>query len=61
MTVKRLIAIAIVFVGAFVAWMILGVSNLNRTDSSYRELKKEVSSLYGGSLIIHSPNLSWGR
>jgi hypothetical protein len=55
MSVKKLIAIAIIYILAFAAWMILGISNLSRTDKSFRKLKSEVISLYGDILIINAP------
>ncbi len=55
MTVKKLIAIAIIYIASFAAWMILGVSNLSRTEKATNELRKEVISLYGDILVINSP------
>ena len=55
MTVKKLFAIAIIFIFTLIAWMILGASNLSRTDKAYSELKREVASLYGDKLIIKAP------
>ncbi|MBC8185222.1 inner membrane CreD family protein [candidate division KSB1 bacterium] len=55
MSVKKLLAIAIIYILTFTAWMILGVSNLSRTDKSFRTLKNEVISLYGDALIINAP------
>ena len=55
MSAKRLFAIAIIYVFTFIAWMILGVSNISRTNKSFRLLKSEVISLYGDAVIINSP------
>ena len=55
MNVKKLIAIAIIYIFTLIAWMILGVSNLSRTDKSFRTLKSAVVSLYGDALIINAP------
>ena len=55
MSVKKLIAIITIYVFTCVAWMILGVSNLSRTEKSFRSLKSEVISLYGDALIIKAP------
>ena len=56
MSVKKLIAIAVIFILTFVAWMILGVSNLTRTDKSFQKLRSEVISLYGDALVINAPD-----
>lgn len=55
MTVKKLIAIGFIFACTTVAWMILGASNLSRTDSAYSSLKSEVATLFGDSLDIYAP------
>lgn len=55
MSVKKLIAVAIIYLFTCAAWMILGVSNLTRTDESFRTLKNEVISLYGDALTINAP------
>lgn len=55
MSVKKLIAIAIIYLFTFAAWMILGVSNLTRTEKSLLQLKSQVVSLYGDALIINAP------
>ncbi|MDC7218709.1 MAG: hypothetical protein PQJ59_02150 [Spirochaetales bacterium] len=55
MTTKRIFAILFIFMGALVAWMILGAANLSRTDSSSYTLRSEVASLYGGDLVFETP------
>lgn len=55
MTVKKLIAIGFIFACASVAWMILGVANMTRTDTAYSSLKAEVANLYGDSLDVYAP------
>jgi len=55
MSIKKLIAIVIIYVFTFAAWMILGVSNFSRTEKSFSSLKSEVISLYGDALIINAP------
>ncbi len=55
MTVRKLIAIAVIFACTCVAWMILGGANTSRTSSSFSALKAEVVNLYGGSLVVKSP------
>jgi inner membrane protein involved in colicin E2 resistance len=55
MSIKKLIAIAIIYIASFIAWMILGVSNLTRTNDSFRALKSQVMNLYGDAVIINAP------
>lgn len=55
MTVKKLIAIGFIFACTAIAWMILGASNLSRTDTAYSSLKSEVATLFGDSLDIYAP------
>lgn len=55
MSVKKIIGIGVIFVVTSVAWMILGASNLSRTNTKYSSLKKEVANLYGDNLIIKTP------
>lgn len=55
MSVKKLIAITFIYMCAFVAWMVLGVSNETRTNKSFQKLESEVVSLYGDALIITAP------
>jgi hypothetical protein len=55
MSVKKIVAIALIYIFALIAWMILGVSNLSRTDQSFRSLKGQVAGLYGDEIIINSP------
>jgi len=55
MTTKKLISICTIYIFAVVAWMILGVSNMSRTDDSFRTLKALVVNLFGDELIIKSP------
>jgi inner membrane protein involved in colicin E2 resistance len=57
MTIKRLIAVIFIFVCTFIAWMILGGVNLQRTTSSWEKLHQEVRSLYGDSLVIRAPRM----
>ncbi len=55
MSVRKIIAIVLIFIITSIAWMILGVSNSSRTSSSFSSLKYEVASLYGNRLNIQSP------
>ncbi len=61
MTVKRLIAIAIIFIGALAGWMILGVSNLMRTTDTTTRLSSEIRTLYGGAVSINQPAVTYDR
>jgi len=55
MTIKRIVAIVIIFILTTIAWMILGASNFSRTDKSFVSLKGQVANLYGSRLNIESP------
>lgn len=48
MTVRRLAAIALIFVGATVAWTLLGSSLVARTGQFNGRLEREVELLWGG-------------
>lgn len=48
MTVRRLVAIAFVFVGASLAWTVLGSSLVARTGQFDGRLEEEVKKLWGG-------------
>jgi Inner membrane protein CreD len=54
-TVRKLIAISLIFGCTCLAWVILGATNSTRTESSYSSLKTEVQNLYGGSLSVSAP------
>ena len=47
-TFRRLAAIALIFVGASIAWSILGSSLLSRTGQFNSQLEREVQLLWGG-------------
>ena len=55
MSIKKIIAIVIIFIVTSIAWMILGASNSSRTKMSSVTLKSQVANLYGNRLIIASP------
>ncbi|MCL2295119.1 MAG: inner membrane CreD family protein [Spirochaetes bacterium] len=55
MSVKKIIAIALIFVTTSIAWMILGATNYSRTDTSFSSLKSQVANLYGQRLTIIAP------
>lgn len=55
MSVKKIAAIAVIFVGVSISWAILGLVTYLRTTESKENLTEEVVSLYGGALSIDSP------
>ena len=55
MSIKKLIAIAIIFLGFSIAWMILGGVNEHRTWEQTRKSLKRVKNAYGGPLKINPP------
>jgi len=55
MSIKKIIAIVVIFGFTTIAWMILGAANLSRTDKSFSSLKSQVANLYGSRLNIESP------
>src|SRR5687767_7058848 len=48
MTVRRLLAIAVIFIGCTAAWFLLGSSVVMRTGQYDHQLRQEVSLLWGG-------------
>jgi hypothetical protein len=55
-TVRRLVAIALIFFGASLAWTILGSSLLARTGQFDSRLEREVELLWGGAHRQVAPN-----
>ena len=55
MTVRKIVAIVLIFVVTSIAWMILGASNSSRTNTSFSSLKSQVANLYGNRLNIAAP------
>jgi len=55
MSIRKIVAIVIIFAITAVAWMILGATNLSRTDKSFFALKDQVANLYGSRLDIEAP------
>ena len=58
MTGVRLTLIILIFLGATVAWMILGGSIYARTTEAESNLRDEVSALWGDQLTQTTPTLS---
>ncbi|MEK6793826.1 MAG: inner membrane CreD family protein [Spirochaetota bacterium] len=55
MSVKQILAIGLIFLGLFAAWMILGVTDSLRTKESTGKMSAEVNNLFGGRQCISSP------
>ncbi len=55
MSVKKIVAISLIFISVTTAWMILGGVNLSRTNDAKDKLKKEVITLYGDNVVIVLP------
>ena len=55
MTVPRLVAIALIFVGAAVSWFTLGASITVRTGENDGRLAREVTLLWGGPHVQAAP------
>jgi hypothetical protein len=57
MTVRRLVAIAVIFAGVSVAWVILGSSIIVRTSSGYDMLGEQVEELWGAAHVQKAPTV----
>jgi hypothetical protein len=57
MTVRRLVAIVIIFAGVSVAWAILGTSIIVRTRSGYDTLGEQVEELWGAAHVQKAPTV----
>ena len=57
----QLAAIAIIFLGYTIAWVILGTVNAGRTEGQIGVLSKRVQNSYGGPLIITPPRIYYER
>ena len=57
MSLQKIAALIVIFVGASIAWMILGSANLIRTDESSSSLKSTMHDMYGDELTIAAPTL----
>ena len=57
----QLAAIAIIFLGFTIAWVILGSVNAGRTEGQTGLLSKRVENSYGGPLIITPPRIFYDR
>lgn len=55
MTVWRLIAVVVIFMGVTAGWMILGTSVQFRTDSGFRDLGIQVQDLWGSPHTQSAP------
>jgi inner membrane protein involved in colicin E2 resistance len=54
-TVRRLLAIAVIFAACTVAWFVLGSSVVNRTGQFDSQLAQEVALLWGGAHVQRAP------
>ena len=58
MTLKRLVAIAVIFCGASIAWMILGGTLVQRTAESDSSQSQRLTSQWGSAQTQAAPQLS---
>lgn len=61
MTVGRLVAIVFIFIGATIAWMILGTSIVVRSDFGDTNLSRQVQSLWGSQHVQSAPEVTWEK
>ncbi len=54
MTALRVIAIALVFAGASLGWLVLGATVQNRTDNLDESLAAEMASLWGPEVLVQT-------
>ncbi len=57
MSVQKIAALIVIFIGTSIAWIILGSSNLIRTETASSSLKYGMQSMYGDKLVIDSPTV----
>ena len=57
MTIRKLLAVGLVFVGFSLAWIILGNVNTSRTEKQSQVLLTRVQNAYGGPLVITPPQI----
>lgn len=57
MSIKRIIAIVVIYLLACGGWMILGTTTAVRSDSFARDLGADVRALWGGELVQDAPGL----
>lgn len=61
MSVGRLIAIVFIFIGATIAWMILGTSIVVRSDYGDNSLVRQVQTLWGSQHTQVAPTVTWTK
>jgi hypothetical protein len=61
MSVGRLIAIVFIFIGATIAWMILGTSIVVRSDYGDNNLVRQVETLWGSPHTQAAPVVTWTK
>lgn len=57
MSVQKIAALIVIFIGSSIAWVILGTSNWARTNDASSSLKSSMQSMYGDDLVINAPTL----
>ena len=55
--IKRIVALAFIFACCSVAWLILGGTVVERTQSSESSTRADVGALWGGPQVQHAPEL----
>src|SRR5512147_1421559 len=58
-SVQRLVGIALVFIAAWVGWMILGTVTLGRTSEQHGRLESQVADLWGSPQVQTAPTLTF--
>ena len=58
MSVKRIIAIAVIFLGACAGWVVLGVTTARRSTESSGRLGSQVEAMWGAPLVQEAPSLT---
>ncbi|MGQ9832385.1 MAG: inner membrane CreD family protein [Candidatus Villigracilaceae bacterium] len=61
MSVGRLIAIVFIFIGATIAWTILGTSIVVRSDYGDNSLVRQVQTLWGSQHTQVAPTVTWTK
>ncbi len=57
MSVQKIAALIVIFLGSSIAWVILGTANWSRTNDASISLKSSMQSMYGDDLVINAPTL----
>ena len=57
MSVQKICALIVIFIGTSIAWVILGSANLARTSDASSSLKSSMQAMYGDELVIDAPTV----